>query len=88
MKPDGVQRTARPTGIASQAFALSWQGASLRARRASTFVIRISSFTLSFHIANRRESHHRLADPCQLGRCDYLINIFVSATCFLGQTCP
>ena len=52
------------------------------------FVIRISSFTSSFHISNRRESRDRLADPCQLSRCDYFIDIFVSATCFLGETCP
>ncbi len=54
----------------------------------SSFVIRASSFTLSFHISNRRESRDRLADPCQLGRCNYFINIFVSATCFLRETCP
>src|SRR6266576_2682400 len=51
-------------------------------------VIRGSSLTLPFHVSNRRESRDRLADPCQLGRRDYLINIFVSATCFLGEACP
>ena len=60
--------------------------------RASS-LIRHSSFELrhlilSFHISNRRESRDWLADPCQLGRRNYLINIFVSATCFLRETCP
>ena len=60
--------------------------------RASS-LIRHSSFKLRhlilpFHISNRRESRDRLANPCQLGRRDYLINIFVSATCFLRETCP
>src|SRR6266480_2011318 len=54
----------------------------------SAFVIRISSFDLALHIPNRRESRDWFADPCQLGRRDYLINIFVSATCFLGEACP
>src|SRR6476660_9506842 len=54
--------------------------------RHSSFVLR--HLILSFHIPNRRESRDRLADPCQLGRCNYLINIFVSATCFLRETCP
>ena len=69
------------------------------ARLAQGFVIRASSLvrhssfelrhlTLSFHISNRRESRDRLANPCQLGRRNYLINIFVSATCFLRETCP
>src|SRR5258708_5639280 len=57
--------------------------------RASS-LIRHSSFVinLSFHISNRRESRDRLANPCQFGRRNYLIDVFVSATCFLSKTCP
>jgi hypothetical protein len=52
--------------------------------------IRHSDFVIdsSFHIPNRRESRDRFADPRQLGRCNYLINIFVSTTCFLREACP
>jgi len=55
-----------------------------------SFVIRHSDFVIrsSFHISNRRESRNRLADPCQLGRRNYLVNVLVSATCFLGETRP
>ena len=38
--------------------------------------------------ARWRESRDRLAYPSQLGRSDYLINIFVSATCFFREACP
>src|SRR5262245_23941641 len=48
----------------------------------------VENWTSSFHIPNRCEACHRLADPSELGRCDYLINIFVSAACFLCETCP
>ena len=53
-------------------------------------LVRHSDFVInsSFHISNRRESRNRLADPCQLGRRNYLVNVLVSATCFLGETRP
>jgi len=54
----------------------------------SSFVIRAWSFNSSFHISNWRESRDWPADPRELGRCDHLINIFVSATRFLGETRP
>src|SRR6266516_4091143 len=54
----------------------------------SAFLIQISSFDLAFHIPNRREPRHRLADSRQLSRCDYFIDVFISWAGFLGQTCP
>src|SRR6266404_6398152 len=51
-------------------------------------IVWILSFTSSFHIPNRRESRDRFADSRQLGRGDHFIDVFVSATCFLSETCP
>jgi hypothetical protein len=59
-----------------------------RARHSVRAALRISSFTSSFHIANRREARDRLADSGQLSRCDHFIDVLVSATCFLSETCP
>jgi hypothetical protein len=43
---------------------------------------------LSFYIPNGREARERLADSRQLGGCYYLVDIFVSWACFLGEACP
>ena len=65
-----------------------WYGASLRARRHASFVIRACSFTSSFDISNRRESRDRLTDPCLLCRGDDFIDVFVSRAGFLGEASP
>ncbi len=44
--------------------------------------------TLSFHIADRRESHDRFADSRALGRGDNFIDVFVRWPSFLGETGP
>src|SRR3982751_5332582 len=54
----------------------------------SAFVIRMSSFNLTFHIADRRESHDRFADSCQLRRGNYLLNILVSSAGCFRETRP
>ena len=55
----------------------------------SDFDIWISNFAgLAFHIPNGRESRHWFADPCELSRCDYLIDIFVSGAGFLSEARP
>src|SRR6266480_4129046 len=46
------------------------------------------SFNSSFDVTNWRESHDWLADSRQFSRCDYFIDVFVSWTCFLGETRP
>lgn len=55
----------------------------------SDFGIRISDFpALAFYIADRRESHDRLADSRQFRRSDHFIDILVSGPGFLGQPGP
>ena len=43
---------------------------------------------LPFHVPNRRKPHNWLADSGQLSRCNYLVDVFVSWACFLGEACP
>src|SRR5207247_3189314 len=62
--------------------------ASLLARRHATFIIRISSFDLAFHISNWRESRDWFADSRELSRCDHLIDVFVSCAGFLSEARP
>jgi len=53
------------------------------------FVVRHSSFVISaLHIPDRREPRDRLADPGQLGRFDYFVNVLVSGAGFLGEARP
>src|SRR5207249_12334041 len=54
----------------------------------SVFVIRISSFILSFHIPNRCEAHDWLADSGQRRRCDHFIDVFVSRAGFPAEARP
>ncbi len=49
---------------------------------------RHSSFTSSFHIPDRRESHDGFADSRALGRSDNFIDVFVRWPSFLGETGP
>ena len=43
---------------------------------------------LTFHIADRRESHDRFADSRELGRRNHFIDVFVCWPSFLGETGP
>src|SRR5437588_9928875 len=44
--------------------------------------------TLSFHIADRRESHDRFTDSGQLCRGDHFVDVFVRWPGFLGEAGP